>query len=42
MVKRAAEIAVAGEHNIFMSGSSGSGKTLLARSLPSTPSVCHA
>jgi maltose/moltooligosaccharide transporter len=26
----------------MMTGPPGSGKTLLARSLPSTPSVCHA
>jgi magnesium chelatase family protein len=32
--KRALEIAAAGGHNIFMSGSPGGGKTLLSRSLP--------
>ncbi len=32
--KRAMEIAAAGGHNIFMVGSPGSGKTMLARALP--------
>jgi magnesium chelatase family protein len=34
-VKRAAEIAAAGAHNLLFTGSPGSGKTLIARALPS-------
>jgi magnesium chelatase family protein len=42
-VKRAAEIAAAGAHNLLLTGSPGSGKTLIARALPSImPSMTRA
>ena len=35
LVKRAAEIAVAGNHNLLMQGATGAGKTTLAKRIPS-------
>ena len=41
--KRALEIAAAGGHNIFMSGTPGAGKTMMARAFPSIlPSLSEA
>ena len=41
-VKRALEVAAAGSHNLIMTGPPGSGKTLLARSMPSIVAIASA